>query len=350
MQNTSNNEPKLTYARNQNGEIVFIDTVPNGSNCNCSCVGCGKPLIARQGEKNQHHFAHEGGNVRECYDKTLHSLAEQIIKENKQVYSPKYDGEYYKHESELLSFVEVEVEQRNDYSDLQPDLVGVTEDGKRIHIEIRNTHKVDSSKESKLKDRKQICMEIDVSKQSLNELKDFLLTKDEERKWISHPEFEEEERKAKEEAYKLEKEKIRWISELAAKTSAYGFDDDEVNSYQKPVSQTKIKPIIEETIEPKSVEPPTIVHNEALDPLLAKLRKERVIRDNSGNILYVEFCEQTYRGKYIVARVFDNDYATSKDPAHVVLINEQGYIVHDFPRETGEQIYSRNYEYARKKY
>lgn len=356
--NTSNNEPKLTYARNESGEIVHIDTVPNGRNCNCFCAGCGKPLIARQGEVNQHHFAHEGGNIRECYDKTLHSLAEQIIKENKKVYSPRYKGYFFTHQSELLNFVDVEVEQRNDFSDLQPDLVGVTEDGKRIHIEIRNTHKVDDSKEKKLRDREQICMEINVSKQSLDELKDFLLAKDDEREWINHPEYDEEERKARESTYEQEEtykemsdsemlKTIKWMSELAARTRAYDFDEGN-RYYDKPApSPTNIQSM-EDVVPDNVIEPPTIVHNEALEPILEKLRKERIVQDSNGKTYYVDLCQQTYDGKYIVARVFDENYKTSHQAAHIVLINSLGTISYDFGNESGENIYSWRYTYARR--
>ncbi len=359
------NEPKITYARNPEGVLVHIDTVPNGLKCNCTCAGCGKPLTARQGDKNQHHFAHKGGNIRECYDKTLHSLAEQIIKDNKQVYSPKYEGDYYRHPSELLSFVDVEVEQRNDYPDLQPDLVGVTKDDKRIHIEIRNTHKVDANKEKKLRDREQICMEIDISKQNLDGLKEFLLEKDEDRKWISHPEFEEEERKAREAAFNFESAEIdepyhevtddemngdiEWMSDSDIRTEGYGFDDEE-EYYDEPVKQSSTE--VQSTVptEPhKVIEPPTIVRNEALDPVIKKLRAERVVKDIDGKTYYVEFCEQAFNSKYIVARVFDENYKTSHQSAHIVHINSLGYIYRDFGKESGESIYSWRYANARRK-
>ncbi len=358
LERNSNSEPKITYARNPEGKLVHIDTVPNGRNCNCVCEGCGKPLIARQGDVNQHHFAHKGGNIRDCYDKTLHSLAEQIIKENKKVYSPWYEGEFISHKSELLSFVDVEVEQRNDFSDLQPDLVGVTEEGKRIHIEIRNTHKVDSSKESKLRDRKQICMEIDVSKQSLDDLKDFLLTKDEERNWVNHPEYEEEDRKAREAAYEQEEangemsesdmlKTIKWMSELAVKTKAYDFDEEE-RYYDRPTSAPTNYQTTEITEPAMEIEPPTIVPNKALDPILEKLRKERIVQDSNGKTYYVDLCQQTYDGKYIVARVFDENYKTSHQAAHIVLINSLGTISYDFGNESGENLYSWRYTYAKR--
>lgn len=42
------------------GEIVGIDEVQTrGLNCNCKCAACDGDFIAKMGEKNRHHFAHQ---------------------------------------------------------------------------------------------------------------------------------------------------------------------------------------------------------------------------------------------------------------------------------------------------
>ena len=42
------------------GEVVGIDDVSSrGLNCNCKCAACDGDFIARKGEKNKHHFAHQ---------------------------------------------------------------------------------------------------------------------------------------------------------------------------------------------------------------------------------------------------------------------------------------------------
>ena len=42
------------------GDVVYIDDVANsGLNCNCKCAACQGDFIARKGEKNIHHFAHQ---------------------------------------------------------------------------------------------------------------------------------------------------------------------------------------------------------------------------------------------------------------------------------------------------
>lgn len=42
------------------GDVVYIDDVVlRGLNCNCKCAACQGDFIARKGEKNVHHFAHQ---------------------------------------------------------------------------------------------------------------------------------------------------------------------------------------------------------------------------------------------------------------------------------------------------
>ena len=42
------------------GDVVDIDEVTKrGLNCNCRCAACKGDFIARKGEKNKHHFAHQ---------------------------------------------------------------------------------------------------------------------------------------------------------------------------------------------------------------------------------------------------------------------------------------------------
>ena len=43
----SNNNKYLKYALNAKGELVHIDSVPNGNDCGCVCPACKKPLQAK---------------------------------------------------------------------------------------------------------------------------------------------------------------------------------------------------------------------------------------------------------------------------------------------------------------
>ena len=188
-------EPKLTYALNKFGKMVCIDSVKRGLDCNCFCPKCNERLIARLGKgKRQPHFAHQKeSNCQGSYMTALHMLAEQIIRDEKAVMAPAYE-DIPKH---LFSFKHVEVEQRTDRNDMQPDLVGITEDDKRWHIEIRNTHEVDETKIDKIKESNITCLEIDVRDRTLENLKSFLLESTDNRKWINNPYYKKQIKEAK---------------------------------------------------------------------------------------------------------------------------------------------------------
>lgn len=80
-----NNTIKYKYAKDHNQKIVEISTINkhDRNNSQYYCISCGKELIARLGEKNQHHFAHKSSadNI-SCNNETyLHNLAKIKIKE-----------------------------------------------------------------------------------------------------------------------------------------------------------------------------------------------------------------------------------------------------------------------------
>lgn len=182
-------EPQLTYALNAFGKMIYINDVERGLSCNCRCPKCKEPLVARLGHEGgrQAHFAHKkDSDCHGSYMTALHKLAEQIIEEEKAVMAPKYK-EVAK---QKLSFTKVEVELRVERKDLQPDVVGVTEDGLRWFVEIRNTHEVDETKKEKLKESNITCLEIDVREQKLENLKSFILESADNREWINNPNYD----------------------------------------------------------------------------------------------------------------------------------------------------------------
>lgn len=57
----------LFAARDLEGVTRYIGDVPRGHACGCYCLSCGSPLVAKQGEEKEWHFAHEAGQERpEC--------------------------------------------------------------------------------------------------------------------------------------------------------------------------------------------------------------------------------------------------------------------------------------------
>lgn len=57
----------MIVALDSHGEVRFVGDVARGLQCGCSCPACGSPLVAKQGETNEWHFAHEASQERpEC--------------------------------------------------------------------------------------------------------------------------------------------------------------------------------------------------------------------------------------------------------------------------------------------
>jgi Competence protein CoiA-like family len=84
---------KIPFGRDANGKMVSIDAVIRGLACQCFCSACNAPLIARKGEKNQHHFAHyvETENCAEARETALHKFAKELICRSsltRRVYTP----------------------------------------------------------------------------------------------------------------------------------------------------------------------------------------------------------------------------------------------------------------------
>ena len=143
----------LQYAKNELGEPVFVDEVPKGQACNCTCPKCGEKLIARQGKHNTHSFAHVSGKIcKYAYETSLHLLAKKIL-------------------SEKRGLIKIPALLRNETSTrgekdvieeeclVRPDMVAVEKpiggfipdvlifyDGNELAIEIFVTHKVDNEK------------------------------------------------------------------------------------------------------------------------------------------------------------------------------------------------------------
>lgn len=191
--NKAPKEPMLTYALDSAGRLVNINSVERGLACKCFCPKCKEPLIAKKGNEGgrQPHFAHLKDSFCEGATMTaMHMLAEHIIAEEMTVMAPQYNSIG----ARQLYFKKIEVEQRVDRIDLQPDLVGITEDGLRWIIEIRNTHEIDDIKRNKLIESKLTCLEIDVREQELDKdkLKSFLLHSVEGRSWICNSNDEDQ--------------------------------------------------------------------------------------------------------------------------------------------------------------
>ena len=158
----------LTYALNKEGDLVHIDSVPNGNECECFCPHCMSELCAKNGgtgEKKVHHFAHQSGaDCVGAIESALHKMAKDVMKETLFIQLPdRFDGT----RGELLKLDRVEVEFYDKETNLRPDCVGYYDD-KVIWIEFKRTHAVDTKKRGKIISANIDCIELDINECELD--------------------------------------------------------------------------------------------------------------------------------------------------------------------------------------
>lgn len=176
----------LTYALNHKGNLVHIDSVPNGNDCGCVCPYCESKLCAKNGgtgEKMVHHFAHlSGADCAGAIESALHKMAKDIMKETLCLQLPARSGEF---KGELVKFDKVEVEFYDKETQLRPDCIGYYKD-KIIWIEFKRTHAVDTKKKGKIISAKIDCVELDINNCALdpNTVRKFITEESDNRIWI----------------------------------------------------------------------------------------------------------------------------------------------------------------------
>jgi competence protein CoiA len=125
------------------GRFVCVSEVPRGLACQCRCVVCDEPLIARQGAVREHHFAHASGRdpCEVGHESLLHRYAKQVIQEAGGLAVP-VDLAVVEQlglidaraPSARLELQNIDVERS--VQDLRPDLLGHTNAGIAIAIEV----------------------------------------------------------------------------------------------------------------------------------------------------------------------------------------------------------------------
>lgn len=243
---------RLKYAlKTSSGRIVNIDDVENGLQCNCICPGCKGVLVAKNnGLKKEHHFAHYSGiECKGARMTALHSLAQQIIEEKKEIMLPDYQGEYYKKESQRVQFDDVWLE--NTVKDLRPDCICIKRDHKgkehKLWVEILVTHEVDDTKQKKIQELDVACIEIDFSNlidtdYSIESITHRLLNEKENKRWVNCPQCDE-----RNDQKKVEYDKI--VLKYQQQEEERRRREEEVQQRENEVRQVKDKYLKEKTRE-----------------------------------------------------------------------------------------------------
>lgn len=195
----------------KDNQLVYIDKVENGLECECNCPNCGQPLIAYNNPKNKkaRHFQHQ--NLRDCagiYETIIHFLTKEIIQEQGFLtvpdvdyqlseYAQSYDQQIIQSSgkvtrSKKVYFDTIEIEKS--VGNFRPDLK-CTIKGKTVYVEVAVTHFVDKEKTDKIFKDGNPVLEIDLSNESRiltkEQLDKILTTGIEKMKWINNPKIRE---------------------------------------------------------------------------------------------------------------------------------------------------------------
>lgn len=222
------NQRLLTYALNEKGNSVHVDSVPNGNECGCVCPSCGSSLCAKNGGyEREHHFAHlKGSDCIDAAEKMCHIMAKEALQRLKCVRLPAIPDVC---ESELLQLDEVDVETHDDTSSWHPDCVGRYGD-KTIWIEFsrKRDDTINWKSKEKIASREIDCLEIDLNECELDpkQVEDLLINQHGHRFWIFNPAIdialaEVAKRKAAEEAERRIEEEARRAADREIRMSVW---------------------------------------------------------------------------------------------------------------------------------
>ncbi|WP_413521135.1 competence protein CoiA family protein [Psychrobacter glacincola] len=139
----------MSIAVNEQKQIVNVKQVERGLACMCFCFECSEPVVARKGEKNEHHFAHLS-NKESCTihpESILHKFAKQVIMEEKYLTLPSLPDDE-NDEDRTWQFDQLIAEQS--VGCIRPDIVA-TIDGEMMFIEVAVTSFIDTDKSNFIK-------------------------------------------------------------------------------------------------------------------------------------------------------------------------------------------------------
>lgn len=163
-----------TFAIDKEGHIRSVDEVNRGLACECLCPACGEPVIARQGEVREWHFAHTTGtDCSGAAESALHLAAKQVLVEAKGIMLPEIVIGFSmvgdrgpvtgtaQRPATWVDFLDVETERT--LGQIRPDVYAVLGSSVLL-IEIAVTHFIDESKNELIRTLELPCIEIDLSK------------------------------------------------------------------------------------------------------------------------------------------------------------------------------------------
>lgn len=155
----------MFVALDHNGRLIAVGNAQRGIACNCTCVSCGEPVIARKGLIREHHFAH-ASQKESCHiqrESLLHLYAKEVICDGLGMQLPHLPG-VYPYSADTSSWWDFEtVTPELPQQGFQPDLVAELKDGSRLFIEVAVTSFIDEVKQERIRKAGTPTIEIDLS-------------------------------------------------------------------------------------------------------------------------------------------------------------------------------------------
>ena len=104
--------------------------------------------------------------------------------QKKKIHVPSYYGIF---KAADIDFVDVKIDSRYEREDKQPDVIATTHEGKQYLIEFTFKHKVQHKRDIDYNNL--TCLEIDLSGQTLDTLEDFLMTSEDNKRWVNNENY-----------------------------------------------------------------------------------------------------------------------------------------------------------------
>lgn len=158
------------FGFNESNHLVHVSETMRGLACQCRCVVCDEPLVARQGEKREHHFAH-ASNREPCdssHESLLHRYAKQLIAEAMGLVAPMTPAiaHFFADTNTAPSFLLqalLPVTAEVAVGAVCPDILLVTSDGVQVAVEIAYSSFCDLEKAKEFERMNMPALEIDLS-------------------------------------------------------------------------------------------------------------------------------------------------------------------------------------------
>jgi len=175
------------------GQLTTIADTARGLACDCTCVSCGEPVIARKGRIRKHHFSHHSSK-QSCFiqrESLLHLYAKEVIRSHLGLQLPPMPGAAPESEDKTSWWDFERVDEEVPQQGFQPDLVAYLRDGSQLFIEIAVTSFVGEDKLMRIKKTRISTVEIDLSELLLSkqaipseEVKYWILKEISNKSWI----------------------------------------------------------------------------------------------------------------------------------------------------------------------